>query len=53
MDDKDIVERLRERALEQYEFNDHELLREAADTIEFLRKQSRGHFNALTAVVIK
>lgn len=38
----DITNRLRYAAA---------MLNEAADTIDFLRKQSRGHFEALTAVL--
>lgn len=44
----DIVDRLREAAQNA---PNHEILREAADNIEFLRKQSRGHFEAMTAVL--
>lgn len=51
----DIVDRLREfqrKMVAQTEEPElHALLGEAADNIEFLRKQSRGHFDAMSVVL--
>lgn len=52
----DIVDRLRKFHAEIVASDGGEspqmaMMREAADNIEFLRKQSRGHFEAMTAVL--
>lgn len=53
MSDRDIVERLRAAVTASggIDLCAPGLLIEAADCIEFLRRQSRGHFEAMTAVL--
>ncbi len=47
---EDIVERLRSKSTDCHEV-DAALYLEAAKEIEFLRKQSRGHFETMTVVL--